>query len=516
MPIRHRCLRWLGLVGLILALPALAQKAQDTVRIGVYQPISVIDAFYDPQPQTALMDRMVFDTLVQYDSDKREVVPGLAESWRFVDERTIEFKLRHGVKFHDGSDFDADDVVYTVNFILDPASKFRFKETRYGLFESIEKIDQFTVRLKIKIPYGPILSRLSTSLTIYPSDAHGKLADKATFGRNPIGTGPYKATMVDSARGVVLEKNPDFKEINAGQRVAKIGKIIVMPIPDHQTQLAKMMIGEQDIMYDVPSEVADLMRGNPNIQISVRPSVAFTYLMLDAANRSGFDKFKDKRVREAVFRAIDRRALVDALQPKEIAAEPLQTAMCHAWHDGCVATLTPPEFDLERSKQLLKEAGLPTGFNLTIATWGAARPVTEAVAGQLRRIGITAGIESLTSTGFVTKRAGGQLAAYLVAWDNGGGNPDVESTVNFFYEKGDRNYNQDAELERLQKEALAETDLKKRDAIHQIIFDKATAERYSMPVTPLASVIAHNKDLKIPVGGTKKPEGFSFNLLEWR
>lgn len=132
----------------LLSWPAQAQKAQDTLRIGVYQPISMIDALYDPQPQTALMDRVVFDTLVQYDSDKREVVPGLADSWTFIDDRTIEFKLRQGVKFHDGSDFDADDVVYTVNFILDPSSRFRFKETRYGLFESVEKIDAFTVRFE--------------------------------------------------------------------------------------------------------------------------------------------------------------------------------------------------------------------------------------------------------------------------------------------------------------------------------------------------------------------------------
>ncbi|HEV2572473.1 MAG TPA: ABC transporter substrate-binding protein [Beijerinckiaceae bacterium] len=516
----RRLMRRFGLAAVaaagLLPLPALAQKAQDTLRIGVYQPISIIDALYDPQPQTNLMDRVVFDTLVQYDSDKREVVPGLAESWKFINDTTVEFKLRQGVKFHDGSDFDADDVVYTVNFVIDPSSKFRFKETRFGLFDSIEKVDQYTVRLKIKSPYASLLTRMASTLPIYPSDVHGKLADKSTFGRNPVGTGPYKATLVDPSRGVVLEKNPLFKQVNAGQPAGKIGKIVIMPIPDQQTQLAKMMIGEQDLMYDVPTDIADMMKGNPNVQISVRPSISFTYLALDAANRSGFDKFKDIRVREAMFRAIDRKALVNALQPKEIAAQPLQQAMCHPWHYSCASSIDPPSYDPVKAKQLLKEAGLENGFNVTIATWGAARPVAEAVAGQLRKVGITAALDSLTSTGFVTKRAAGQLQAYIVLWDNGGGTPDVESTVNFFYEKGDRNYNQDPTLEDLQKKALSEMDPKKREAIHKQIFDRATTQRYSMPITPLAAVIAHSKDVKIPVSGTKKPEGFMFNLLEWK
>lgn len=497
-------------------LPALAQKAQDTLRIGVYQPISVVDSVYDPQPQTDLISRVVFDTLVQYDADKREIVPGLAESWKFIDEKTLEFKLRQGVKFQDGSDFDADDVVYTVNFVIDPASKFRFKEQRYGAIASVEKVDQYTVRLKLKEPFAPLLARLTLMLPIYPSDVHGKLADKAMFGRNPVGTGPYKVTMVDPTKGVTLEKNPYFKEVNAGQRAAKIGKVAISQIPDQQTQLAKMMIGEQDLMYDVPSDIAGMLKSNPAIEISVRPSVSFTYLMLDAANRSGFGKFKDKKVREAVFSAIDRKALVNALQPKEIAALPLQQAMCPPQIMGCTSSVSPPSFDLAKAKALLKEAGVPDGFSLSITTWGPAQPVAEAVAGQLRKIGVNATLDTLTSTGFITKRAAGQLPAYIVLWDNGGGVPDVESTVSFMYEKGDRNYNQDPELEQWQKQSQTEMDPKKRADILKRIFDRATSEYYSMPITPLASVIAHNADLKIPTGGTLKPEGFMFNLLEWK
>ena len=101
-------------------------------------------------------------------------------------------------------------------------------------------------------------------------------------------------------------------------------------------------------------------------------------------------------------------------------------------------------------------------------------------------------------------------------WDNGGGVPDVDSTAGFFYEPGDRNYNADAELAKIYEEGQRELDPVKREALYRRMFDKVNDERYSMPVIPLSAVLAHSKDVKIPVAGTKKPEGFMPNLLEWK
>ena len=150
------------------------------------------------------------------------------------------------------------------------------------------------------------------------------------------------------------------------------------------------MVGDIDLIYDVGKDVADQLKANPMLEVSVRPSISFVYLALDAANRSGFNHFKDKRVREAIMRGIDRTALVKALQPAEIAAMPLQNSMCHPWHAGCAVSNTPPAYDPNLARKLLADAGLPNGFNVTIATWGPARYAAEAAAGQLRRIGINA------------------------------------------------------------------------------------------------------------------------------
>jgi peptide/nickel transport system substrate-binding protein len=511
---------WLRLTGAVAlgALsfsPALAQKSQDTLRIGAYQPIAIIDALWDPQPQSNLMDRVVFDSLVSFDYANRKVVPALAESWTQIDPLTYEFKLRKDVKFHNGQPMTADDVVYTVKYALDPEAKFRFKEQRYGPIAGAEKVDDYTVRLKSKVPFAPFLARLTTILPVYPSKHHAALPDKSAFGRAPIGTGPYKAMQVDPNRGVILEKNADFKWGSAGQPEAKIRKIVFAPVPDAQTQVARMMVGEQDMMYDVDKEVSEFLRANPALEISVRPSIQFTYLALDAAGRQPNSPFKDKRVREAVFRAIDRQAISNALLPKEIAAMPFQLGMCHPWHVGCATTTPPPAHDPELARKLLAEAGV-SNLTFTIAAWGPSRAVAEAVTGQLRRVGVNASVESLTVNAFVGKRQQGQLQSFLVLWDNGGGTPDIESTAGFFYELGDRNYNGDKHLAELMEKGQSELDPVKREGIYRELFNKANEERYSMSIMPLPSVVAHTKDLKFPSNVTAKPEGFMFNFLEWK
>lgn len=494
---------------------ASAQKSQNTLRVGVYQPMSIVDSVFDPGPQTDLISRMVFDSLLTYDSDNRKYLPGLAESWKRIDPKTIELALRKGVKFHDGSEFDADDVVYTFNFVTDPNVKFRFKDTAYGYIDKAVKVDKYTVRLVTKEPYAAIESRLAYSPPIFPSDYHSKLANKSQFGHNPIGTGPYKASEI-SATKIVIVKNPEYKHGNAGKPAAKIGRIVISHIPDTQTQVANMMTGAQDLMYQVPKDTAEFFSNNPDLAVTTIPSVQFIYFMPDAADRSGIGVFKDKRVREALMHAIDRNGIAKAFLPKQIADLPLQKAMCHEWHPGCVSSLNPPEHNLEKARKLLAEAGYPNGFNLTLTTWGPSIQTAEAIAGQLRKIGVNATVDINSVVGFVKKRAQGKVQAFVSLWDNGSAQVDVDSTAGFFFLPGSRNYNHNKELSKLVLAGKRELDANKRAEIYRKLFDTVTSERYAMPVVPIPAVTAHRKTLVVPVTGTKKPEGFMFNLLHWK
>jgi peptide/nickel transport system substrate-binding protein len=494
-----------------------AQKSKDTLRIAVYEPIATTDNTYEPQPQTSLFSQMVYDNLVGFDAEKRETTPLIAESWKRIDDLSIEFKLRRDIRFHDGQPLDADDVVYSFNFLTDPKVIFRTKESRYGIFESIEKVDQYTVRIKTKSPFAPLLLRLASTLPIYPRIAHGKSPDRSQYGRlTPIGSGPYRAAVVDSEKGVVLLRNEHYKHGNAGKPVAKIARVEIVTVPDVQTQTARLLTGQQDLMYNLQTDTADFLVSNPALEIAMQDSIQIAALIFDMSGRSGADLFKDIRVRQALLHAIDRRAIARAMLPKKLAENPMQDALCHDWFVGCAHSLKAPAYDPAAAKKLLAEAGYPDGFSLTVTTWGPARPVTEAMEAQWRRIGVKAQIESLAFPAFVKKRSAGQLQAFVALWDNGGGQPDVDQTAAYFFEPDGRNYIKDPKLVQLYHTARSELNPDKRNGLYREMFDHSIRQHYAIPVFRTPVIVAHSKELRMPLERSRRPEGFEFNLLEWK
>ncbi len=492
-----------------------AQKARDTLRVAVYEPIATADNTFEPQPQTSLFSAMIFDTLVSFDTVNRKVAPLLATSWRQIDPLTVEFTLRNDVKFHDGQPFDADDVVYSFNFLIDPKVVFRTKESRYGIFDRIEKIDRYTVRIKTKAPFAPLLLRLASILPVYPRIAHEKAPDKAAFGRTPIGTGPYRALSVGS-EGIVLQRNRDFHHASAGKHAGRIGRIEIVTVPDVQTQTARLLTGQQDLMYNLQTETAEFLAANPALELAMQDSIQIAALIFDMSDRSGIGIFKDMRIRQALLHAIDRRAIARAMLPKQLAEQPLQDALCHDWFVGCAYSLKAPAYDPSAARKLLADAGHGNGFTLTLTTWGPAKPVTEMMEAQWRRIGVRAQIESLAMPAFVKKRSAGQLHAFVALWDNGGGQPDVDQTAAYFFEPDGRNYIKDPKLLKLYHEGRTELDPLKREAVYREMFDHALANHYALPIFRTPVIVAHSRELKVPVELSRRPEGFEFNLLEWK
>jgi peptide/nickel transport system substrate-binding protein len=493
--------------------PARAQKAKDTLRVAFDQPIRLIDALHNPNPEANLIDRAVMDTLVAYDLATKSFKGQLAESWTVVDDKTLDLKLRRGVRFHDGSGCDADDVIYSFAYATDPNVNFLFKDSRFGWFDKAEKLDQYNVRIHSKDPTAIMLARLWAGPPILPSRIHGKLADKSQFGRMPIGTGPYKVVSFDPSQGIVLEKNPDHDW--GYEPPAKIGRIEIYPIPDAQTQLAKVLVNELDLVFHVDYDQAKaVVAANPAYKVLVEPSISYAYIFFDEADRSGIHVFKDKRVREALLRAIDRDAMRKATLPPELASQPPMDALCHPAHIACAWSLKPPAYDPAAAKKLLVDAGLGDGFDLELLTWGQARPIAEMVAGDLRKIGVRATVNAATVNVFQKLRGDGKAQTMVTLWDNGGGAPDIDTTATFFYLPGSRNYTDDAELTKLTADGEKETDPEKRIAIYRQLFDKVTAERYGMPLVELPAVLVQSKDLVVDTNHTK-PEGFLFNRLSW-
>jgi peptide/nickel transport system substrate-binding protein len=497
-----------------LAGTARADKAHDTLRVAFDQPVRLIDAINNPNPESNLVDRAVFDTLIGYDPSTKTYKGDIAESWKQIDDKTLEVKLRHGVKFSDGSPLTADDVIYSLDYASDPKNNFLFKDARFGWFDHADKIDDYTVRLHAKTPSAVILARLWGGPPILPSKIHSKLADKSKFGLHPIGTGPYKVVSYDPATGIVLEKNP-YHDWGGYEPSGKIGRIEIYPIPDAQTRLAKILVNELDLIFHVDyDEAKNVVASNPNYKIFVAPTISFSYILFDSADRTGIHVFKDIRVREALLRAINVDAMRKALLPPEFASKPRMQAMCHPAHIDCAWTEKPVSYDPAKAKTLLAEAGLKNGFDLELLTWGQARQIAEAVAGDLRKIGVRASVNAATVNVFQKTRGDGKAQTQVTLWDNAGGAPDVDNTTSFFYLPSSRNYTGDAELAKWTEEGSHELDPQKRAAIYKKIFDRVTEERYAMPLVELPAVLIESKDLVVDTNHTK-PEGFLFNRLSW-
>ncbi|MGZ5828775.1 MAG: ABC transporter substrate-binding protein [Xanthobacteraceae bacterium] len=491
------------------------QASKDTLRVAVYQPVPIVDTIYNPSPETSLVANIVFDSLIYFDPASREYKPLLAKSWQRLDDKTVEFKLREGVKFHDGSAFDADDVIYSFDVFMDPKYNFRFKDNRFGWIEKVEKIDPFTIRITSKEKFAPFLDRLTSNIPIYPENVYRALENKGDFGRKPVGTGPYKVTSFDPAKGEVVYERYDDYALGDVRPKGQVKRIMLSSIPDQQTQVAKLLSGGLDAVFGLEPDSIPSLRANPNLVVTVDRTVSYTYIQFDTKDRTGIGVFKDKRVREALLRAIDRPALLKAFLPQEQWNDPVQPAMCYEWHIGCAASLQPVTYDLEAAKKLLAEAGYPNGFELAITTWGPSRRIAEAIAGQFRKVGVNAKVDSSTLGVFVQKRADGKIQTQVSIWDNGVAQPDIESTMSFFFAPSSRDAIGDPVLAKAVDDGRTELDPKKREDIYRAAFDRVTAERYMMPLVPTPAVVAHDKSVRL-LPGHKSPEGIELNFVAWK
>ena len=359
----------LGLVG-----SAFAQKSKDTLRIAFGDPISMVDINYDPKPESALTARIVYDGLLHFDDFNAKFRPLLAKSWRRVDPLTLEFDLREDVKYHDGSPFDADDVVYTINWVINPKTKLRFK-SNWRWIAGVEKLGKYKLRVKAKFPAAMGLMRLAKSTPIYPSDSHGALKQKRNFGKKPIGTGPWKVAQVDSNRGVVLVANP-IKHGGDYKNVTNIGKVHAIPVPDRQTQIAQLLTGGVDMVRGLQRDQIKDLSKNPAFGVTVTTGLLYTYISMDAAGRSGKKQLQDIRVRRAILHAIDREKIQQNVVAGGAGAKPIE-ALCFRIQQGCDYNPVTVAYDPAKSKKLLAQAGYGDGFKVTVTALGLARTEIE-------------------------------------------------------------------------------------------------------------------------------------------
>ncbi len=509
---RNRLLLTTAALGaLMIAAPAAAQKSKDTLRIAYTDPISIVDLIHDPKPETALTARIVFDGLVHFDDFNKEFKPLLAKSWKRVDELTLEFELRDDIKFHDGSAFDADDAVYTINWLIDPKTKVRFK-TNYIWIGSVEKLGRYKIRIKTRRPAPEGLMRLAKSIPMFPSDVHGALANKATFGKKPVGTGPWRVTSISPTGGIKMSSR---KIAHGGdyKNATNIKNVHAVPIPNRQTQVAQLLTGGVDLVRGLRRDQVNNLAADPRFGVTSTTGMLYSYILFDAANRSGKSELSDVNVRKAILQGIDR----EAIQKNIVAGgadDPVPPALCQDYQLGCDFSPVPYKFDAAKAKAALAAAGYPNGFEATISALGPAGVVAEAVAGQLRKLGIKAGVNRLNFGAYRKQQRDGKFQILVSMWSSGG-LPDTSSTANMMFAPGPRNYNGDKLLNALRLKGNSELDEAKRKAAYKAMFDRVNQQAYVMPLTTMPTVYVHSKDVEV-LKGSLSPYGASLSHIRWK
>ncbi len=501
-------------IAAVAVTSAHAQKAKDTLRLAFADPIGTILIYEDSKPEGGLIAPAVFDSLLCFDSKKGTVEPLLATSWTWVNDRTLEMKLRQDVKFHDGSDFSGEDVVYTLNWLVDPNSKLRFTEN-FSWIDHAELVDRYTVRIFANTTFAPALVRLATSsMPMLPKSVHGDPSKRTEFGiKTPIGTGPYKAEYVDANKGIMLVKNPRYPQASNCKTAPAIGRIQISPIPDSQTQIAQLVVGNLDYLKIPEKDQVEMLAANPKLAVTALQGLTFNYMAIDASGRSGNKPLQDIRVRQALMRAIDRSLITRSVVAGGAQAKVLDE-LCFTNQFGCGFSAKPQPFDRNAAKALLTEAGYPDGFEVDLLATPSVFGLAEALAGELRKIGVRAKVDRATFVAYRDKQRLGKQQILVNEWSSGG-LPDASSTADYFFSESPRDYWQDKEIQQLSKQGISTLDDAKRRDIYKRIYDKSTEQAYVLPISTKPAVFVHSPDLEIAPGSISV-YGAELYQMKWK
>jgi peptide/nickel transport system substrate-binding protein len=478
---------------LIAAAPAMAQKSKDTVRLAINDPFVVLSSYHVPVDEAGNFYRRVYQTLVAFDEHNDKVVPQLATSWKRINPTTLEFELRDDVTFHNGNKFDADDVVDTFTYAADPKVQMVYKN-RYDWVKVAEKLGPYKVRIESKTPNATDLQMIGYRFSIQDAETHNKLENKADYGRlTPYGTGPFKVVSLDKNQGILVERFDGVKGDPKYVR-APIKRIHGIPMPDRQTQIAQLLTGGIDMIRNVSPDNANEAAKNPELKATTLPTASFVFMQIDAAGRSKNKALRDPRVRKAIWMAIDRDALIKHIVPGNGSAEKME-ALCFTLTIACKWSISAPAYDPAGAKKLLAEAGYPNGFDLVYDVFIPIKAIGEAIAGELRKVGIRATVNPVTINVYRKNLSDNETQMASVFYPSAG-HPDVSGILDIFFE-AERDYARDPIIHKAMTDGLLEFDPAKRAAIYQKAIDRNNEMNYVFAVSSLPTVYAHSKDIEI-------------------
>jgi len=498
------CIAALG-VGLCAA-PAFANKANDTLNVAWDQQIDNADAYFNTNREGIILARMVWDQLIERDPVTFKYEPELATAWRWIDDVTLELDLRKGVKFQNGQPFDADDVVYTLNFVSNPANKV-LNTTNVGWIKNCEKINQYKVRIHLKAPFPAALEYLAGPIPIYPHVYYAKVGPDG-MGRHPIGSGPYKVESLEPGKSITLVKNTEYWD-GSPKGKPKIGKIVVTFPPEKTTQMAELLSGGLDWMWYVPTDQVKNLEKVKGITVSSGETMRVGYIFFDSAGRSGKSPLQDVRVRQAIAYSINRPEFTKTFFAST--ANVLK-APCFPSQFGCYQRAKQYDYNLAKAKELMKEAGYPNGFSTTLYAFRQPPSWEDALAGYMRQIGIRASIQLLQYPAFRNKNHAGVTPMSFGDWGSYSIN-DVSAILGNFFTGSADDFTGDKELQGWVKDADTNSDPKKREELYKKAIDRIMDRMYWLPMNSYAVYYAYTSELNFTPYKDEIPR---YYLYSWK
>jgi peptide/nickel transport system substrate-binding protein len=488
------------------AVPASAQKSADTLRITWRDAVPDVTPYYNQLRTGLVLGHQVWDSLVYRDPETFQLKPLLAESYKWVDETTLEFTLRPNVTFHNGDKLTADDVAYTINSIL--TDKQVSTPSNYAYLDHATKVDDSHVRVELKRVFPAALDYMAMTLYIMPKAYREKVGPQE-YSQHPIAAGPYKITKVNGATEVDMERYEGYYADSPKGKPA-IGKIVIHEVPDSATEMAEMLGGRADWIWKFSPDQFDAVGRMPNLQATRAESMRVEYLGLDAAGRTGADNplTKDK-VRQAVVYAIDRATM--ARQLMQGGSRAIDTP-CYPTQFGCNpgAAVHYP-YDPAKAKQLLAEAGYPNGFDTELVTydlpqWGGA------VQGYLQAVGINAKIVQLQVAAVVQRSLAGQNPMELGSWGSYSVN-DVSAILPNYFTFTGNDYTRDPEIRKLVEAGSATVDPDQRRKAYTGAIKLITEKASWVPIFTHTVTYGYSKQLSFKPYPDEVPRFF---LASWK
>ncbi len=413
-------------LALAVALAAAASSASAAqLRWAAQNDILTLDPHSQNHATTNNMVGHAYEGLVRYDKNYK-IEPALATSWESTSPTTWRFNLRKGVKFHDGSDFTADDVIFSFERIRQPQGTMQIYVT--GVKE-IRKVDSHTIDVVLDKPVPVLLNYL---VTFYIMSRDWAVKNKSeriqdykakeeTFAsRNTNGTGPY----------LVKEWRPDQRVVMTANRAwwdkleGNATDIIYTPIKADATRIAALLAGDVDLVTDLPTQDVAKLRANQNLFVLDGPEVRTIFIALDSKSdelkhgQKGPNPFKDVRVRQALSMAIDRQAIQRTIMRNLSIPAAILVAPGVNGHSAELDKVAPPNIDA--AKKLLAEAGHPNGIEFTLDCpnnrYVNDEEVCQAVVGMWAKLGAKVRLNAMPFGPFAQKFQNWDSSAYLLGW----------------------------------------------------------------------------------------------------